>query len=271
MTPVLKHEKVKESWKLGKCPPGEMYSHLLRNHSLLISSELGKDIVPSYTKKRGIKLRVKGVFLFLILLFERKGECEGNRETDREKEQEESNIWLYMILFLAFLNTPSFTTNNFSWPLNPTFCRLILTRPFTLELAVAPLNTFRYNPLCSPQDVNTNIYIYIYIRVWLYKYICVCAYIYIYIYCHPQKDCFVVPQLFNVARHIGRLKLGSKPAQLYVRLSIIPLSQQMYHVSSRIIRYQIVAFVCLHFIPSGSRKFYASDSHKFLRLSAQPP
>ena len=41
--------------------------------------------------------------------------------------------------------------------------------------------------------------------------------IYIYIYCHPQRDCFVVSQLFSVARHIGRLKLGSKPAQLYVR------------------------------------------------------
>ena len=25
-------------------------------------------------------------------------------------------------------------------------------------------------------------------------------------------DCFVVSQLFSVARHVGRLKLGSKPA-----------------------------------------------------------
>ena len=50
-------------------------------------------------------------------------------------------------------------------------------------------------------------------------------------------------------RHVWRLKLRSKPAQLYVRLIIIPLSQQAYHVSSGIIRYQIVAFVCLHFIP----------------------
>ncbi len=50
-------------------------------------------------------------------------------------------------------------------------------------------------------------------------------YIYIYIYCHQQTDCFVVSQLFSVARHVGRLKLGSKPAQIYVKLSIIPLSQ----------------------------------------------
>ena len=51
------------------------------------------------------------------------------------------------------------------------------------------------------------------------------------IYSHPQTDCFVVSQVFGVGRHVGRLKLGSKPAQLYDRLSIRPLSQQAYHVS----------------------------------------
>ena len=50
-----------------------------------------------------------------------------------------------------------------------------------------------------------------------------------YVYCHPQTDCFVVSQLFSVARHVRRLKLGSKPAQLYVSLSIRPLGQQAYH------------------------------------------
>ena len=54
--------------------------------------------------------------------------------------------------------------------------------------------------------------------------------IYLYIYCHPQTDCFIVSQLFDVARHVGHLKLGSKPGQLYVTLSIRPLSQQVYHV-----------------------------------------
>ena len=54
------------------------------------------------------------------------------------------------------------------------------------------------------------------------------TYIYIYIYSHPQTDYFVVSQLFSVARHVGRLKLGSKPAQLYVRLSIRPISQYIY-------------------------------------------
>ena len=38
-----------------------------------------------------------------------------------------------------------------------------------------------------------------------------CQYIYIYIYSHPQTDCFVLSQLFSVARHAGFFKLGSKP------------------------------------------------------------
>ena len=82
-------------------------------------------------------------------------------------------------------------------------------------------------------------YIYLYLRVCVYMYMCVCVcvtiytyicvcgsesiHIYIYIYCHPQTDCFVVSQLFGVARHVGHWKLGSKPAQRYA--SIIPLSQ----------------------------------------------
>ena len=43
---------------------------------------------------------------------------------------------------------------------------------------------------------------------------------------HPQTDYFVVTQLFNVIRHLWYFKLGLKPAQVYVRLSIIPLSHQ---------------------------------------------
>ena len=62
----------------------------------------------------------------------------------------------------------------------------------------------------------------------------------IYICCHLHTDCFVVSQLFSVARHVGRLKMGSKPVQLYVRLSIIPLGQQAYHVGSGIIKSYVV-------------------------------
>ncbi len=51
-------------------------------------------------------------------------------------------------------------------------------------------------------------------------------YIYIYIYSHPQTDCFVLSELFSVARHAGRSKPRSKPVQLYVRLSLRSLGQQ---------------------------------------------
>ena len=100
------------------------------------------------------------------------------------------------------------------------------------------------------------------------------SYIYIYIYCYPQTDCFVVSQLFSVSRHVGRLKLGSKPAQLYVRLSIRPLSQQAYHVGKGIIRYYVAAaaFVCLQFIlcriPECSNR--SKPAQLYVRLSIRP-
>ena len=39
------------------------------------------------------------------------------------------------------------------------------------------------------------------------------TYIYIYIYSHAQTDCFVLSELFSVARHVGRSKPGSKPVE----------------------------------------------------------
>ena len=40
---------------------------------------------------------------------------------------------------------------------------------------------------------------------------CVCMCVYIYIYCHLQTDCFVLSELFSVARHAGHSKPGSEP------------------------------------------------------------
>ena len=97
----------------------------------------------------------------------------------------------------------------------------------------------------------------------LYKHI----YVYVYIIIH----CFVVSQLFSVARHVERLKLGSKPAQFYVRLSIIPLSPQANHISSGIIRHYVAAFVCLHFCLTGyqSAQFIRRAFHiVFLRIKS---
>ena len=48
----------------------------------------------------------------------------------------------------------------------------------------------------------------------------------IYIYCHPQTYCFVLSEIFSVARNAGRSKPGSKPVQLYVRLSFKPVGHQ---------------------------------------------
>ena len=90
---------------------------------------------------------------------------------------------------------------------------------------------------------NTLITQYIYTYIYVYIYVCVC------VYGHPQTDCFVVSQFFSVARHVRRLKVGSKPAQLNVRLSIKPLSKQANHFSSGILSRYRAAFVCLHFPP----------------------
>ena len=103
-----------------------------------------------------------------------------------------------------------------------------------------------------------------------------------YIYCHPQTDCFVLSELFSVARHVGRLNPWSKLVQLYVRLSIRPLGQQAYHVGEG--NYKVLCssssvrlFTFLYPIGYQSAQFfrralhYASGVRKFLRQSAQLP
>ena len=135
--------------------------------------------------------------------------------------------------------------------------------------------------------IHTLTHIYMQIHIYIYIYIytlnsvivlsSVTIDIYVYIYCHRQTDCFVVSQLFSGAKHVGCLKLGLKPIQLCVWLSIIPLSQKV-NVSSRIIRYYVVAFFCLHFCLTRyqSAQFiqralhYVSGSRKFLCQCTQP-
>ena len=55
-------------------------------------------------------------------------------------------------------------------------------------------------------------------ELYIYKYGII--YIYIYIYIVSSTDSFVLSKLFSGATHVGRLKPGSKPIQLYVRLSL---------------------------------------------------
>ena len=98
-------------------------------------------------------------------------------------------------------------------------------------------------------------------------------YIYIYIYCHLQTDCFILSELFSVARHVGRLKPGSKPIQLYVRLSLRSLGQQAYHVwLSEFLRYYVVtaAAVCLHFHTlSATRVLSSFEELCIMRAAAE--
>ena len=81
------------------------------------------------------------------------------------------------------------------------------------------------------------IYEFLMLEGWSFSYSFIYIYIYIYIY-SPQTDCFVVSQ---------RFKLESKPTQLYVRLSILPLSQQVTYVSLGTIILYVLTFICLHF------------------------
>ena len=97
--------------------------------------------------------------------------------------------------------------------------------------------------------VYLSIYLSIWMSVWFFLSLSVCL-IYlsiylsislsIYIYCHPQTDCFILSELFSVARHIGHSKPGLKPIQLYVRLSFRPLGQQAYHVWLR----ELLRYLC---------------------------
>ena len=97
--------------------------------------------------------------------------------------------------------------------------------------------------------ISPNIIAEIYLVIYIY------IYIYIYILGHPQTDCFVVSQLFSLARHAGRFKLGSRPAQLYVRLGILPSGDihQVTYVSPRIPTHYVSSFVCLYFALPDTR------------------
>ena len=52
------------------------------------------------------------------------------------------------------------------------------------------------------------------------------------IYSHPQTDCFVLSELFSVARPAERSKPGSKPVQHYVRQSFGRVGHQADYVGS---------------------------------------
>ena len=73
-------------------------------------------------------------------------------------------------------------------------------------------------------------------------------YIYIYIYCHPQTDCFVVSQLFSVARHARFSKLGSKHGWLIYQPKILPHSYKETSISEGILNSYVSLLFVLFFL-----------------------
>ena len=112
-----------------------------------------------------------------------------------------------------------------------------------------------------PVSLMTYIYIYICIDIHIYIYIYICThthththiyiYIYIYIYILSSTDCFVLSELFSVARQVGRSKPGSKPIQLYDRLSLRSLGQQAYLVWLR----ELLRYLCSNSNAKGFKNF----------------
>ena len=100
-------------------------------------------------------------------------------------------------------------------------------------------------------------------RNWKLVFLSMTTYIYIYIVIH-RKKCFVASKLISVARHAGCFKLGWKPAQHCVILSIIPLCHQSTNFSTVFIRHYVVAFACLHFALPDTRVL---NSHEVLCIT----
>ena len=103
---------------------------------------------------------------------------------------------------------------------------------------------------------------------WWWWYIYIYIYVCMYIYCHPQADWFVVSQLYCVARHAGRFKLGPKPTELYTGLCIKPLSHFGYIGPLRDHDTLVYAFVCLHFVQSDSRVLNSLEEFCIMRVAS---
>ena len=129
------------------------------------------------------------------------------------------------------------------------FLNIFLITHFRVVLSFEPLldhdnNHIRYKGNFDYQQITSNT------TKSPQNYHSVTKYKYIHILSPIDRLCRCISR---VARHVGRFKLVSKPAQLYVKLSIIPLSQLTTYVSSGNIRHWVVTFVCLHFALPDTR------------------
>ena len=86
--------------------------------------------------------------------------------------------------------------------------------------------------------------------IYIFSYSICFIYIYIYIVIHRQS-CFVLSELFSVARQVRFPKLGSKPGRLKRQSKILPLShEQTCANKGNLNAYVSQLFFCLH-IPAS--------------------
>ena len=85
------------------------------------------------------------------------------------------------------------------------------------------------------------------------------VYIYIYIYIYIVIHRQTVSLYYNSS---------TKPIQLYVRLTIIPLSLQSTYVSSGIIRHYVIPFPCVHFTLPDTRELNLYEELCITRVAA---
>ena len=82
--------------------------------------------------------------------------------------------------------------------------------------------------------IHSGIYIYIYIYIYICVCVCVCS--------HSETNCFIVSQLFSVARHVRFSKLGSKPGWLLCQSEIILHSHKEISISKGILEAYVSLF-----------------------------
>ena len=115
------------------------------------------------------------------------------------------------------------------------------TRPTKYMLVKQNLSTNHYNNSFKNKYLSTNhITICLKINIYLQSTHT------LYIYCHPLTDCFVVSQLFSVARQARFLNLGSKPGWLKCQSKILPLSHEETCASEGNLNAYVSHLFCLH-------------------------
>ena len=92
----------------------------------------------------------------------------------------------------------------------------------------------------------------------------------IYIVIHRQTVSLYHNSSVWLDTEVIRFKVGSKPAKLYIRFSILRLIQQATYVSSGIITHYVLTFVCLYFALPDTGVFNSLEELIITRLIPLP-